>query len=486
MVRKTILVGALLIVLGACGSSARTGQGTEIERQPCTLSDGIEAQCGSLTVPENRQKLDGHTIDLNLAIIPARSSVPQPDPLFMLAGGPGQSAVESFPDVISLLEDINEDRDIVLVDQRGTGKSNSLDCPNLETDGDDPDLTDEEVVEMIKVCAAELAESADVTQYTTDIAMTDLDAVRQALGYDQINIYGGSYGTRAAQAYARLFPERVRTLILDAVTAPELILFQQMPRDGQRALEILFERCREDEDCHSTFPDLETEYETISSRLEAEPVLLELTHPLSGESIELVLTYERLSNLVYRMLYSSELVSLFPLLVHDAFEEADYDSLVLQGLLVGEDTGMSIGLLYVVACAEDAGIIDVEQARQLQEETLFPLRAENFLEICTAFPPAEIAADFRQPLQDDIPTLLLSGGADPVTPPHYAEQVAAHLSKSRHLVVPGYGHGLLVVGCVPKIMTAFLEEGSADNLDTNCLDAVQPPPFFIEYTGPGP
>jgi pimeloyl-ACP methyl ester carboxylesterase len=453
--------------------------------EPCALSGGVEAMCGVLPVPENRDLDNGRMIDLHLAVLPAGTSMPEPDPLFMLAGGPGQSALEVFPPLVSLLTAVNDERDIVLVDQRGTGKSNPLQCPELEGETTDPDLTDDEVVALLQACMASLAETADLNQYTTAVAMRDLDAVRQALGYERINLYGASYGTRAAQVYAHLFPERVRTLTLDAVTGPELVLFLQMPRDGQRALEALIQRCRDEEACAEAFPDLEEEYRTILERLDTEPRVVELRHPQGGKLLSITLTRERLANLVFSMLYSPELASLFPLLVHEAYITNNYEALVVQGLVASDSTGMNLGLLYAVTCAEDAPLIDMAEARRLQEETLFALRAEGFLEICSLVPPAA-AEEVRQPLNDDIPTLLLSGENDPVTPPRYAEQVAASLPTSRHLVLPGYGHGLIAVGCMPEILADFLEAGAVDGLETACLQGRMPPPFFDDFTGPGP
>lgn len=474
-----------LIFLGACRSTGdQSTAGRTIPLQTCSLSGGVEAKCGSLTVAENPELAGSRNLDLNIAVIPAASSFPEPDPLFMLAGGPGQAAAEAFAPYVTLLEDLNKTRDIVLVDQRGTGDSSPLECPRALSGEEDIDLSDEEIVERFHACAAEIAETADLTQYGTDRWAADLDAVREALGYEKINLYGVSYGTRAAQAYTRLFPQHVRTIALDAVTGPELILFLQMPRDGQRSLELLFERCETDQVCKSTYPDFAAEYEALLARLESQSQVVTLTHPRTGKEVKYTLTSERLSNAVYALLYSTDLVSLLPLVVHEAFENGDYGPLVSQGILIGEGAGMNLGLLYAVTCSEDAPLIDINEASEIQEETSFALRAQFFLDVCQAFPKAEIAEDFRQPLVSNIPVLLLSGDADPVTPPLYADQVAQNLTNSLHIVVPHYGHGLLGEGCMPKIFDQFISAGSLAELDTGCLDDLRPPPFFVDFNGP--
>lgn len=476
----------ILFLLTACQSlGGRPDNEAHMPLTDCHLSGRVQAKCGTLAVPENRDQAGGRMLDLNIAVIPATSSFPEPDPLFLLAGGPGQAATEAFAPFISRLEDINEDRDLVLVDQRGTGESSPLKCDRLE-DEQEPDLSlsDEEAVKLIQACAQEMAETADLTQYTTDAWAADLDAVREALGYEKINLYGQSYGTRAAQAYARLFPDRVRTITLDAVTGPELVLFLQMPKDGQRALELLFERCANDPVCHGKFPDFQNETMTILDRLEQNPEEMVLTHPLSGEEIDYTLTRDRLSNFVYTILYSTDLVSLLPLLIHQAYLEGDYGPLVSEGIIIGSSSGLNSGLLYAVACSEDAPLIDTAEAEALQSETSFAPRADLFLEICQAFPRAEVAQDFRQPLTSDWPVLLLSGDADPVTPPQYASQVAENLPNSKQIIVPNFGHGLLGVGCTVDIFNQFISAGSVDNLDVSCLNGLQPPPFFIDFSGP--
>ena len=483
----------LLTLFMSLGLIACSANDEGASRQPtipleeCRLASGVAAQCGTLTVYENRDTQTGRTIDLNIAVLPATgsSNVVEPDPLFLLAGGPGQAAVEAYPNAVFLFEEVNRTRDIVLIDQRGTGDSNGFVCDNLTDDSLPDDLPDEAAVELLDACRESLTAQADLTQYTTDRFIEDLEEVRAALGYDAINLYGASYGSRAALAYMRRHPEHIRSAVLDAVAGPDLVLFRDMPRDGQHALDLLFDRCAADAACHAAFPNVRAEYADLLTRLE-EPQSISVAHPLTNEALEFRLTRDRLSQYVFNILYSAELQSLLPLLIHHAHETGDFTPLIIQALAVGESAGVYPGLLYALTCSEDAPLIEPEDAADSQADTSFGSFTANFEAICATWPRADVAADLRQPLQSDIPTLLLSGGADPVTPPAYAATVAATLPNSRHLVIPGYGHGVLAVGCMPRVVAQFIRDGSADALDTACLDELEPPPFFVDFAGPQP
>lgn len=486
---KTLL---LIFIMGvglvSCSQgNSETGREPTIPLEECRLPGGVMAQCGMLTVDENRYAPGGRTIDLDIAVLPATgsSNVVEPDPLFLLAGGPGQAATEAYPQVIYLFEEVNRTRDIVLVDQRGTGDSNGFTCENLENESLPDDLPDEAAIALFDDCRVALAERADLTQYTTDRFIEDLEEVRAALDYDTINLYGVSYGSRAALAYMRRHPEHIRTAVLDAVVGPDLVLFRDMPRDGRRALDLLFDRCATDEACNPAFPNVRAEYDELLTRLE-QPQAISVAHPLTNELLEMEMTRDRLSQYVFNILYSAEFQSLLPLLIHHAHETGDFAPLVVQALAIGQSSGVYPGLLYAVTCSEDEPLIDADEAAAIQIDSNFGSFVENFQAICATWPRAEVAADLREPLQSDIPTLLISGDADPVTPPSYAETVAETLPNSRHLIVPGLGHGVVAYGCTPKVVAQFIRDGGVAALDTACLDELRPPPFFISFAGPQP
>lgn len=480
-----LLLFPLMIMLAACGGEATVNREPTVPLEACRLDGGRDARCGTVTVFEDRAAGTGHTIDLAVAVVSSTGSEPEPDPLFLLAGGPGQSAIEAYGPAIGLFSDVLEERDIVLVDQRGTGQSNPLACPNLEDESLPADLPDADVVVLLDACRAELEQAADLALYTTELAMADLDDVRAALGYEQINLYGASYGTRAALEYMRRFPDRVRTAVLDSVAGPDLILFDQMPVDGQRALELVFERCAADAACNAAFPNLAAQYQALLDRLAA-PESIRVADPLTNEPIELDLTRDRFSQYVFNILYSAEFQSLLPLLIQQSYETGDFTPLIVQAVAVSEGAGLYPGLLYAVACSEDVPLIDLPASQARQEATDFAPFADRAVAICETWPRATVPADFRDPVVSDTPVLLLSGEADPVTPPAYAETVAATLSNSRHIVLPGYGHSVITAGCMPQVVARFISSGSAADLDTSCLDELRPPPFFTSFTGPEP
>lgn len=473
----------LIALCGTVACSAPQDARREVALEPCQLAGMVDAQCGSVTVPENRDEADGRTIDIHFAVVPAESSISEPDPVFMLAGGPGQAATEVYPLILGFFEELNQNRDIVLVDQRGTGQSNPLDCPELDELPLDSD--EDSVSAALEACRQALAERADLTQYTTPIAMRDLDAVRQALGYGPINLIGVSYGSRAALNYMRQFPENVRTATLSAVTSPELILQLQAPADGQRALDLLFTRCEMDAACSAAFPDFETTFMQVSEAL-AEGQAVTFEHPISGEQETVTLDEEGFMQGVFNLLYSPELVSLLPLMIQEIARTEAYGPLAAQLVAFVASLESYEGMFYAVTCSEDAALIDLDEAREAQEGSDFPLVADEFVARCEQWPTAQLPDAFRQPLNSDIPTLLLSGEADPITPPQYARQVAEGLSNSRLITLPEFGHDVLTVGCMPTAVTDFVNAGALADLDTACIEEISPPPFFVSPTGPRP
>lgn len=437
-----------------------------------------DARCGTLTVPEDRSNPSGRQIDLNIAVIPAIERKPEPDALFLLAGGPGQSAVETFPAMLPLMFNIHEDRDIVLVDQRGTGKSNPLRC----LDPEDESLTNEEVIEELKSCPETL--DADLRFYTTEIAMTDLDEIRAALGYDTINIYGASYGTRAALTYLRMFPERVRTVTLDAVVDPGFVMFMDAANDGQSALNAFFARCEADEDCNTTFPELSAEFDDLLGRLDGASIELTIPHPVTNKPLELTVTREMVTNMVFNTLYVPDLVATLPLSIHAAYADANYVPLISQAFLV--NAGLYDGMFYAVACTEDAPLIDTEAAAKESEATVFGNRTVDFVETCASWPKGTVSAEFRKPIDSNVPALILSGDVDPITPPWHADLVAGSFTNEVHLVFSGMGHGNLANRCTSNLFKDFIESASIEGLDTSCAKDIEPPPFFVDFSGPRP
>ncbi|HEX5807192.1 MAG TPA: alpha/beta fold hydrolase [Anaerolineales bacterium] len=473
----------LLLLLAACAPRTESA----LRENPLSLDDcaltsptgnQVDARCGTLTVPEDRSNPGGRQIDLKIAVIPAIKRNPEPDALFLLAGGPGQSAIEAYPAMIPLLFQIHEDRDIVLVDQRGTGESNPLRC----LDPEDEALTDEQATEKLKACPETL--DADLRFYTTEIAMTDLDEVRSALGYEVINIYGASYGTRAALTYLRMFPEHVRTVTLDAVVDSDFVMFMDAAQDGQAALLSFFARCETDAACNTAFPELRTEFEDILSHIEENPAEITIPHPLTAKPLELTVTRRMITDMVFNTLYVPDLVATLPVSIHAAYEDENYVPLISQALLV--NAGLYDGMFYAVTCTEDAPLISANEAADRAQESVFGDRTVDFTEVCARWPKGEVSPAFREPVSSDIPVLIFSGRADPITPPRHVDTVAESLSNEKHLLFEGMAHGNLSSRCSVRIFRDFLERASTAGLDTSCVESIQPPPFFVDFSGPRP
>ncbi len=491
-----ILSVLVCLLLSGCGEdfgSAAGGGGSResvLDLTPCQLSIPgralrIPAECGELEVAEDPSRPAGRRISLSVAVLRAVRRDAAPDPLFLLAGGPGQAATEAFLPLLGALRNVRQERDLILVDQRGTGASNPLDC-ELGPEGDLETLSDEEEKELLSACLESW--EADPRFYHSQIAMMDLNAVREALGYETINLYGVSYGTRAALTYLRMFEERVRSVILDGVVPQDLVLGIDWAREAQRSIDLIFRRCRESTPCQDAFPDLEGSFEALLTSLEEAPVTLEIDHPESGRRISLEVDRETIAVLVQRLSYAPETVALLPLLIHEAAHEGRLEALASQALTTGSAFGgMSVGMTLSVLCAEDERFMDAEAAAAASEGYyLGDYQPRMLRRLCSFWPRGEVEAAFKAPVESSVPALLLSGEADPVTPPTYGDRVAAGFAHSLHLVAPGLGHNVLARGCIPRLVEEFLESGSVEGLDGSCVEDIEPTAFFVSPAGPSP
>jgi pimeloyl-ACP methyl ester carboxylesterase len=458
--------------------------------KPCTGYDTpVDAYCGTLKVYENRETKQGRQIDLNIVVLPALRSDAAPDPLFFLAGGPGQGAAKLAKVVRTIFQRVQTDRDIVLVDQRGTGKSNPLNCLDSEDDSLQAIMeTNEQAIEKLKACQATY--DADLTRYTTPIAMDDLDDVRAFLGYDKINLYGGSYGTRAALVYMRRHGDHVRTAILDGVAPPNMRLPLYFPRDTQRAFELLAKDCAEDAGCNKAYPNLLERMKALVDRLETHPPTVTVTHPRTGETADIRIDARVLANVIVTALYQPIMTTLVPAIVAAA-EKNDFQSMLALASIGsgGGDDGpaMAIGMQLSVICAEDAPKNTPDDLLKGSASTLFGKYVMSIQQqACAFWPRGHVDDSFYEPVTSAIPALVLSGEVDPVTPPSWGEQVASTLSNSQHIVIGGTGHTAGGTGCGQRIMREFIEEGSPANLDTSCVDKVRRPAFFVSPAGPDP
>ena len=485
MLSRAIVAVSAILALSAC---TQTKAVSAIDRlAPCTGNDTpVDAYCGTLKVFENRDTKQGRQIDLNIVVLPALRSDAQPDPLFFLAGGPGQGAAKLAKVVRTMFASMQRDRDIVLVDQRGTGKSHPLECLNDDDDGlKTLGITEQRTLDRLKECQSKY--DADLTQYTTTIAMDDLDDVRAFLGYDKINIYGGSYGTRAGLVYMRQHGDRVRAAILDGVAPTNMGLPRFFPRDSQRAFELLARDCAADAGCNAAYPNLLERTRALLERLKKDPPLVRVTHPRTAESAEVRIEPRLVANVIVTALYSPTVTALVPAIVAAA-ERNDFQSmLALAGINGSDEPNMSIGMQLSVICAEDAPRNTAEDLKNGAASTLFGDYIMNIQQRgCEFWPRGKVDASYYEPVTSSIPALVMSGEVDPVTPPEWGEAVAKTLSNSTHLVMPGTGHTPGGTGCGQRVMKSFIDRGSVDGIDTACVERVRRPGFFVTPAGPDP
>ena len=475
-----VLIG---LVLAAACSTPKTSSIHDL-LETCNSDDGpTDALCGTLDVHEDREAASGRKIPLKIVVLPALGNEPKSDPVFFLAGGPGMGAADIAAGVKPAFSRIQSDRDIVLVDQRGTGASNPLKCELDEDSLEDLSKADEAPLDKYRACLE--GYDADPRLYTTSIAMDDLDDVRQFLGYGAINIYGGSYGTRAALVYLRRHAEHVRTVVLDGVAPPDMRLPLYLPRDGQRALELLISDCEADAACLERFPGFRENVASVFARLDAAPAVVELIHPRTGEPAEVTVKRALVANITFSALYSPLFSSLLPNLLERA-GEGDFQGLVaLAYANEGLTDKLSQGMFFSVVCSEDAPRITPEQIERESAGTFLGGRSSQMrLEPCAFWPKGEVTREYYEPVAADAPVLILSGKLDPVTPPVWGERVLEHLPNARHIVVPGTGHGTLGQGCVSRLVRQFLDNANAGELDAGCVEQVRRPPFFVNNVGP--
>lgn len=466
---------------GGSGSAGEPAGGPSLALEPCELPgyDG-EARCGALTVPEDPGAAGGRTIDLRVAVLPATGPEPAPDPLFALTGGPGQSAVQGAPLFARVFQAVRERRDLVLVDQRGTGASNPLRCPFPGSDEDPQSyLGDQFPTGALSDCLERL--DADPRLYTTPIAVGDLDRVRKALGYERINLYGFSYGSRVALVYLRRHPERVRSAVLAGAVPTDMKTPTHHAPDAQRALDLLFEECAADPECAGAYPGLEETFWAVWERLGEGPVDVELEDPKTGRDVELTLTRDHFNEEIRWRLYDAE-SNFIPPLVEQS-HRGDFSNVAALLLrlrrVLGASRALATGMFLSVTCSEDVPFIDLDEARRLAEGTfLGTYRLEQQLQACEVWPRGEVPEDWTDPVRSDAPVLVLSGYRDPVTPPRWGEGVVEHLPNGRHVVLR-HGFHAGMGECERGLMNRFLIDGTAAELDASCAEHRPEDPWIL-------
>jgi pimeloyl-ACP methyl ester carboxylesterase len=496
-----VLVVVILIAASIPARSIEARQNVVVpafEPSECDfdIPSGQNVTCGFLTVPEDRGQPDGPTIRLHVAIFASRSANPAPDPVVYLDGGPGGKTLAtislSFND---RFDPFLEDRDFIVLDQRGIGYSEpALDCPELTDlayDLIDEDLPLEEeaarTVEAFRVCHDRLTEEgANLSAYSSVENAADLNDLRQALGYDEWNLYGISYGTRLALTIMRDHPDGIRSVILDSSYPLEVSLYGTLAANTDRAFNALFDGCTADPACNEAYGDLSDKFYGLVDQLNAEPVTIPILQPFSGETYEMFTNGDSMIDFLFQSLYSTEVIPLLPKIIHDVAAD-DYSVFGrLMGAYLAEQEYISTGMMYSVQCNEEVGFEDPAALAHVTDDypKLRGYFARNQLDqtvftICELWSVDQADPVENQPVSSDIPTLVLAGEYDPITPPAWGQMVAANLSKSYFYEFPGVGHGASISGeCPLNVTLAFLADPGSEP-DASCINQMSGPAFAL-------
>jgi pimeloyl-ACP methyl ester carboxylesterase len=479
---RRFLTFAVLTLVAFIGP-AFAADPSPVAPHPCKI-EGIEGEvrCATLPVWENRETKTGRKIPMNVVILPALGAEKLPDPIFYLAGGPGQGAATTAAGWAKA-KDLRARRDIVLIDQRGTGGSNPLDCQMFGKPSDIKLLASQFLEkEAVERCKLELGKHADLAQYNTEYSVDDFDEVRAWLGYGKINLFGGSYGTLSSQVYVRRHPESVRTVVLDGVAPVDEPVPLHHAAAGQRAADLLFAECAADTACHAAFPDPGAELKEVMARID-KGVEVEVLDPRTKQKVKVRPNRGVVADGIRLFLYGAEEdgKNSLPLRIHRAYL-GDYRPLVESALAsrLGLEKALEDGMWLSLTCTEEIPRIDQKiVARETANTYLGDYRVRTQTEACKIWPRGKVSAHFWDLVRSDLPVLMISGERDPVTPPAFGDRVAKGFPNGLHLIQPHGGHGA-DNDCINGITMEFLNRASAKGLDTSCLAKSEPAKFSLE------
>ena len=460
----TMAMGAA--VLSACSGDTTTHSRATIALSDCRVKnfDGV-ARCATVSVPEDHSQPNGKRIEIFLAVLPSLARRPEPDALFLFAGGPGQAASDQGR-VAMALNDIRKTRQIVLVDQRGTGKSKTLTCDATE-DAKNKDALAEALrndvasLEMDWVkCLATM--KGNPATHRTDDYIDDLELVRKGLGYDKINVWGGSYGTRVALRYMKRFPASIRTAMLDGVAPTSLHLPDDAMTTSEAQLKTAITACAASKACAKAYPNLSETLDTLIEKLRATPQVVTLIHPMTGKPLNATVTDRAVISFLWPLLYQPDAARMIPELINSAAAGNFAPMAATMTASSISETDLSVVQRFAVMCAEDM------LGRNAPAMERFKSLSDVFYGFCKKLPHGKVEPEFFEPTTSDIPTLLFSGTLDPVTPPSQGALAAKTLTQSRHIVANGAGHIVLQQACARRLMSKFVTAGTLAGATDAC------------------
>lgn len=463
---SSVTIALVAAALSACSGTATNKSTATIALSDCRVKnfDGV-ARCATVSVPEDHLQPNGKRIEIFLAVLPSLARRPEADPLFLFAGGPGQAASD-LGRLASAFNDVRKLRPIVLVDQRGTGKSKSLTCDATnETPAKDP------LIESFNADAAALEKDwakclatmkGNPATHRTDDYIDDLELVRKGLGYDKINVWGGSYGSRVALRYMKRHPSSIRTVVLDGVAPTSLRLPDDAMASSEVQLKAAIAACAASKACAKAYPNLSATLDALLEKLRATPQAITLPHPATGKPLSGTITDRTVISFLWPLLYQPEAARLIPELINSASVGNFAPMAATTAASSISETDLSIVQRFAVMCAEDM----LDRSPPAMER--FKSLSDLFYGFCKRLPHGKVAPEFFEPTASDIPTLLLSGTFDPVTPPSQGVLAAKTLSLSKHVIVSGMGHIVTIHPCARRLMSKFIEVGNIAAASNAC------------------
>jgi len=495
-----------LICCSPASEDSQPGYRPVFEKTNCPFSpppgwvDGRTVECGVLLVPENRSERDNRTIRLAVAIFHPQGGTSEPDPVIYLSGGPGASALEliylTFERGYAPM--LASNRDIIIFDQRGVGFSDPvLDCTNaqdlglelLDNELDERQLTDEEIGVLFddayRTCARDLAEIADLSMYNSLASAADVNDLRIALGYEKINLWGASYGTRLALSVMRDYPESIRSAVLDSVYPPDVDMYLETPANLERSMTLLFDTCAADLACNAAYPDLRQVFFDMIGVLNEMPASLVVVNSLNGKSYKMLFTGDALFGLVFQLLYQTDILPYLPGLIYDA-SHGEFDVIGrIYGSLLGLGSISSQGMTFSVQCNEEIPFSSLDQFEDMliSYPDFAPYLRKSIVgeigyHICTFWDSGQADDRENEPVISEIPSLVLHGEFDPITPPAWGKHAAETLSHSYYYLFPAVGHGAGVTECGWSMMINFILNPSQPPDDV-CLSEMDDLTFII-------
>lgn len=484
--QKRLSISALILAITSTATWANEVKNQDIQAASKSNTCYVEGvsdrlNCGFVTVPENPNKPDGKQIQVHYVVLPAVKNANHEEALLAIAGGPGQSAIDNAAGFDAMLSKVRQQRDILLIDQRGTGRSNLLTCDesanplSLDDDNIDPSAETQKCLDKI---------DADVSQYGSLNAVKDFEAVRAHLGYKKLHIYGISYGTRMAQLYMRLYPEQLATVTLDGVVPMQQSVLE-IGSAIDRGFELLFKDCQENTACKQQFPQLKAEFEQVANTLAKGAITENVFDPVTGEKNQLIITRGKFYGAIRMALYQTNVSALVPHAIHQAANNHFQPLLGLYALTV-DNAGIAMGMHTSVVCGEDIHRITPAMREKAASSYVGQTMLDSMEKTCAIWKVPAVDNSFSEPISSNIPTLLLSGEIDPATPPSWGELAMEKLTNAKHFIAPYATHGVAYQSCANGLVADLVRTGSINDLDGECLNKDVRRSFYLNASSVEP